>query len=86
MKMLIISRRWEVLLAVYKAVLTTTIRLHFDGHSTAIRPRDDLRYDRRPACMRAANRTEAQINKQVSHSCDCGYQASGLGCAASLWP
>jgi len=42
-------------------MVTTMIRLRFDSHSTAIRPRyttirwfDDLRYDRRPTCVRAA--------------------------------
>jgi len=35
-----------------KAVVTTTIRLRFDCDSTALRPFDDLRYDRQPIPVR----------------------------------
>ena len=33
---------------------STDVRLPFDCNSTALRPFDDLHYDRRPTCVRAA--------------------------------
>jgi len=44
------------------AVVTTTVRLPFNCNSTALRPFDDVRYDRID--------TEAQIDKWVSVTAD----------------